>query len=111
VPELGDEVAFWHRGAPAAYSEALDEFLQLEPGVQRWLDASFEPTLQASRRRFEATGTEEGQVMATMLAYVIGDLRTSRRAAILDDFRTSGRILDLFQKGIAELGAALGQRE
>jgi hypothetical protein len=111
VSELGDDVTFWHRSAPAAFTEALDEFLQLEPGVQRWLDASFEPTLQASRRRFEATGTEEGQVMATMLAYVIGDLRTSRRAAILDDFRTSGRILDLFQKGIVELGAALGQRD
>ena len=37
--------------------------------------------------------------MATTLAYVIGDLRTSRRAAILDDFRTSGQILELFKQG------------
>ena len=111
VPEFGDEVAFWHRPAPPAFNDAMDEFLQLEPGVQRWLDASFESTLQASRRRFEATGTEEGQVMATMLAYVIGDLRTSRRAAILEDFRNSGKILDLFQRGMAELAASVAHRD
>ncbi|MGH6692945.1 MAG: hypothetical protein ACREF4_19940, partial [Gammaproteobacteria bacterium] len=66
-------------------------------------EASFEPVLQEHRRRFEATGTEEGTVMAAMLAYVIGDLRTSRRAAILDDFRSNGRILQLFNQGVAEL--------
>jgi hypothetical protein len=43
--------------------------------------------------------------MATTLAYVIGDLRTSRRAAILDDFRTSGQILRLFRQGVEELAA------
>jgi hypothetical protein len=111
VPEFGDDVAFWHRPASEAFTAAMDEFLQLPPGAGRWLDASFEPTLQASRQRFQATGTEEGQVMATMLAYVIGDLRTSRRAAILDDFRTSGRILELFQKGMAELATVVGQRD
>ena len=100
VAVICDEVAFWHRPAPQPFTEALDEFLQLDPGVQRWLDASFEPTLQAARERFEATGTEEGQVMATILAYVIGDLRTSRRAAILEDFRHSGKILDLFKRGL-----------
>ena len=110
VPEFGDEVAFWHRPAPSAFDEALAEFLQLEPGAERWLDPSFESTLQASRHRFEATGTEEGQVMATMLTYVIGDLRTSRRAAILEDFRKSGKILDLFQRGMAELAATVGHR-
>jgi len=111
VPEFGDEVAFWHRPAPSAFDEALDEFLQLEPGAERWLDPAFESTLQASRHRFEATGTEEGQVMATVLTYVIGDLRTSRRAAILEDFRNSGKILDLFQRGMAELAASVGHRE
>jgi len=111
VPEFGDEVAFWHRPAPSAFDEALDEFLQLEPGTEKWLDPAFESTLQASRHRFEATGTEEGQVMATVLTYVIGDLRTSRRAAILEDFRNSGKILDLFQRGMAELAASVGHRE
>jgi hypothetical protein len=108
VPEFGADVTFWHRPAGSDYAAALDEFLTLEAGVQRWHEASFEPELQRFRRRFEATGTEEGRVMATMLAYVIGDLRTSRRAAILDDFRSSGRILELFQQGVAELAAALG---
>ena len=90
-----------------AFTAALDDFLQLEPGVQRWHDASFEPVLQGYRKRFEATGTEEGTVMAATLAYVIGDLRTSRGAAILDEFRTSGQILQLFKQGAAELGHLL----
>ena len=75
--------------------------------AQRWHEASFEPVLQEHRRRFEATGTEEGIVMASTLAYVISDLRTSRRAAILDDFRSNGRILQLFTQGVAELSTAL----
>jgi len=108
VPEFGADVTFWQRPAGAEYSAVLEEFLMLDAGVQRWHEASFEPELQRFRRRFEATGTEEGRVMATMLAYVIGDLRTSRRAAILDDFRSNGHILELFQKGVAELTAALG---
>ncbi len=108
VPELGGDVTFWHRDPAPAFAEALDAFLQLEPGVQRWHEASFEPVLQGHRRRFEALGSEEGDVMATMLTYVIGDLRTSRRAAILDDFRTSGQILELFKQGVAELATALG---
>ncbi|MDH4062998.1 MAG: lytic transglycosylase domain-containing protein [Acidobacteriota bacterium] len=107
VPEFGEDVSFWHRPPAADYAEALDDFLQLEAGVQRWHEASFEPVLQDFRHRFEATGTEEGAVMATTLAYVIGDLRTSRRAAILDDFRTNGRILQLFRQGVAELATAL----
>jgi hypothetical protein len=107
VPEFGDNVTFWHQPASPGFTTALDDFLQLDAGVQRWHEASFEPVLQDFRARFEATGTEEGTVMATMLEYVIGDLRTSRRAAILDDFRTSGHILELFQKGVAELGVVL----
>ena len=79
--------------------------------MQRWHEPAFEPVLQGFRRRFEATGTEEGGVMATTLAYVIGDLRTSRRAAILDDFRTSGHILELFKQGVAELGTLLPASE
>lgn len=107
VAEFGADVSFWHRPAGGDYTAALGEFLQLEPGVQQWHEASFEPVLQKFRRRFEATGTEEGAVMATTLAYVIGDLRTSRRAAILDDFRTNGHILQLFRQGVAELATTL----
>lgn len=107
VPEFGADVTFWQRGPAPAFTAALDDFLQLEPGVQRWHDASFESVLQGYRRRFEATGTEEGDVMASVLAYVIGDLRTSRRAAILEEFRSSGQILQLFRQGAAELGHLL----
>ncbi len=107
VPEFGTDVAFWHRAPNAAFTAALDAFLQLDEGVRRWHEASFEPVLQEHRRRFEATGSEEGIVMASTLAYVISDLRTSRRAAILDDFRSNGQILELFNRGVAELSAAL----
>ena len=110
VPEFGRDVAFWQQPPSDDYAATLDEFLQLESGVQRWHDAAFEPVLQGFRRRFEATDTEEGRVMATMLAYVIGDLRTSRRAAILDDFRTNGHILTLFKQGVNELSVMVRAR-
>jgi hypothetical protein len=108
VPEFGRDVAFWRQPPSEDYAATLDEFLRIESGVQRWHDAAFEPVLQGFRRRFEATDTEEGRVMATMLAYVIGDLRTSRRAAILEEFRTSGKILDLFKQGVSELTTVMG---
>ena len=111
VPEFGADVSFWHRPPSAAFTAALDAFLQLDGGVQRWHEASFEQVLQEHRRRFEATDTEEGIVMASTLAYVISDLRTSRRAAILDDFRSNGRILELFRRGVAELSTALTASE
>jgi hypothetical protein len=107
VPEFGADVSFWHQPPNSAFTAALDAFLQLDAGVKRWHEASFEPVLQTFRRRFEATGSEEGIVMASTLAYVISDLRTSRRAAILDDFRSNGRILQLFQQGVSELTSAL----
>jgi len=66
----------------------------------------------ASRRgfeeRFKDTNTEEGDVMASTLAYVIDDLRTSRRAEILEEFRTSGKILELFTQGVRSKAGGLG---
>ncbi len=103
VEEFGPDVSFWHRPATPSFAAALDEFVRLEAGLERWHEASFEGTLRRFQKRFEDTGTEEGAVMATTLRYVIGDLRTSRRAAILSEFRTNGRILNLFQRGLAEL--------
>ena len=108
VREFGDDVSFWHRPPAQAYADTLEALLQVESGVERWHEASFEPVLQDFRKRFAGTGTVEGQVMATTLAYVIGDLRTSRRAAILDDFRTNGRILELFRRGVEELASTIG---
>jgi hypothetical protein len=48
--------------------------------------------------------------MAATLAYVIDDLRMSRRTAILDDFRTNGSIVGLFQRGVQELNGNLPGR-
>jgi hypothetical protein len=107
VPEFGRDVSFWHRPADPRFAAALDEFLRIDVPVQRWHEASFETTLRTFQDRFENTASEEGSVMATTLAYVIGDLRTSRRAAILEDFRTSGRILELFRRGVEEIGATI----
>ena len=107
VPELGADVSFWHRPPTRAYATVLNEFIRLDATVQRWHDPAFEPTLRNFKRRFEDTETEEGTIMAATLEFLIDDLRTSRRAAILDDFRTSGKILDLFTRGTRELGLIL----
>ena len=107
IPEFGPDVSFWHHPADPAYAAVLDDFVRLDAGVEEWHKASFAATLKGFQERFEATGTEEGTVMATMLAYVLSDLTTSRRAAILEEFRSSGRIMRLFQEGVRELAAAL----
>ena len=107
IPEFGADVSFWHRPASPAYAAVLNKFVRLDANVQRWHEPSFEPTLRGFKERFDSTNTEEGTVMATTLAYVIDDLRMSRRATILEEFRTSGRILRLFQQGVRELAAAL----
>jgi hypothetical protein len=107
VKTFGEDVSFWHRPPTPAYAAALNDFLRIESGIERWHEADFERTLRTFQDRFEATRTEEGSVMATVLAYVISDLRTSRRAAILEEFRTSDRIIDLFKKGVEELGVTI----
>ena len=103
VKEFGPDVSFWHRPPSERYSSVLNDFLRLEATVRRWHQPAFRATLTDFQERFERTETEEGTVMATTLAYVISDLRTSRRAAILEDFRTNRKILSLFQRGMREL--------
>ncbi len=107
VEEFGPDVTFWHQPAPPEYAVLLNQFVRLDANVQEWHQESFEATLQGFRERFEATGTEEGTIMATALAYVIGDLRSSRRAGILNEFRSSNRILRLFHEGLRELRRTL----
>ena len=107
VAEFGADVSFWQRPASPAYATVLNDFVRLDGSVQRWHEPSFQSTLRGFQERFDGTNTEEGTVMATTLAYVIGDLSTSRRPAILNEFRTSPRILRLFQQGVRELAAAL----
>lgn len=107
VKTFGEDVSFWHRPPTPEYAAALNDFLRIESGIERWHTVEFETTLRAFQERFERTNTEEGSVMATTLAYVISDLRTSRRAAILEEFRNSGRILELFRQGAEELGVTI----
>ena len=103
VEEFGPDVSFWHRPPPAGFVAVLEEFVRLEPGVERWHEPAFAATLRDFQRRFAATGTEEGTVMSTTLRFIIGSLRTSRRAEILADFRNSTQIERLFQRGLTAL--------
>ena len=105
VEEFGPDVSFWRRPPPAEFVAVLDEFVRLDPGVERWHDPAFETTLLDFQRRFAATATEEGTVMVTTLRYIGDALRRSRRAKILAEFRTSDHIDRLFQQGLAELRA------
>ena len=71
-----------------------------------WDDPAFAPVLRAFQRRFAETKTEEGSVMATVLAYVIDETYSSRRGAILVEFRNSTDVQRLFVRGLAERAAA-----
>ncbi len=106
VAEFGPDVSFWHRPADPAYAAVLNDFVRIPASVKRWHEPSFEPTLRGFQTRFEETRTEEGTIMVTALAYVIQDLRTSRRGAILEEFRTSERVRQLFDRGVRELAAS-----
>ena len=108
MPEFGPDVSFWHRPAPPDYAAVLNEFVRLDVPVERWYEPGFERTIQDFRARFEATSSEEGTIMASVLGYLLQDLRTSRRAAILNEFRDSDRIRRLFDRGRRELAAGGG---
>ena len=105
VEEFGADVSFWRRPASEEYWAALAAFLSLDASLDEWQDPLFAVTLEDFREWFAATGTEEGTVMATMLGFVIQDLTGSRRGAILDEFRSSERVLELFERGVRDLGA------
>jgi hypothetical protein len=107
VADFGADVAFWHRPPGTAYARALDEFLHLDRPLRDWdTPALIVPVLRDYQRRFQATRTEEGGVMATVLAYVLEDIETSPRFAILDDFRTNPSVLELFGQALLGRGAA-----
>jgi hypothetical protein len=78
----------------------LRDLLSLDATPEQWDDPSFEPVLKDYERRFKDTDTEEGSVMATLFAYVRDDLYASRRGAILTEFRTSDRLLRLFDRAV-----------
>jgi hypothetical protein len=105
VPEFGPDVAFWRRPASPAYLAVLDDFMRLEPGVERWDNPAFRPVLGDFKRRFRETNTEEGVVMETVLAYAMDQAYTSRRRTLLAEYRTSEKVRSLVERGVVELDA------
>jgi len=106
VPEFGRDVSFWHRPPSPAFTSVLNEFLRLDSETDRWDDRAFEAVLRGFERRFRDTNTEEGRIMATVLAYAIEENYLSRRGAILAEFRTSDEIRRLFDRGLLALGTS-----
>ena len=105
VAAFGRDVAFWHRPPSRKYAALLDEFVQLEVSPDEWDGPAFDDVLEEFRRRFAATQTEEGLVMATTLAYAMQDRRTSGQQEILADFRSSDDVRELFDRARRERDA------
>jgi hypothetical protein len=92
---FGEDVSFWARPAPAKYTKLLDQLVSLDAPPEAWDTRAFSTTLKSFERRFRDTQTEEGTIMATVLAYV-RDEASSRRRDILAEFRKSEAIANLF---------------
>jgi hypothetical protein len=105
VREFGADVAFWRRPPGPSYLAILDEFISLAPGAERWDEPGFAPVLADFRRRFKETNTEEGAVMDVVLAYAMDQAYTSSRRMLLAEYRSSGRVRSLIERGVVELDA------
>jgi hypothetical protein len=105
VSEFGADVAFWRRPANPSYTAVLDDFLRLDPGVEQWDDPSFQPVLMDFKRRFQETRTEEGDVMATVLAYAMDQAYASPRRTLLTEYRTNEKVRSLIERGVQEIEA------
>jgi len=103
VADFGPDVAFWRRPPTAAYAAVLDAFTRLAPGPEQWDDPSFAPVLSDFKRRFSETNTEEGQVMETVLSYVMDQAYTSGRRKLLVEFRRDDQVRRLIDSGLVEL--------
>jgi hypothetical protein len=102
VKALGPDVSFWHRAASASYTAALNDFVRLHLPLETWDTPAILPVLEDFERRFQLTRTEEGDVMATVLAYVRDDIRTGGRDALLTEFRSSPAIDSLFGDAVRQ---------
>jgi hypothetical protein len=100
VAELGRDVAFWNKPASTAYETALNDFVRLDATPAQWDHPAFDATLAAFERRFRASKTQEGIVMATVLGYVRSETATSGRRNILSEFRASDHIRDMFDQAV-----------
>jgi hypothetical protein len=102
VKEFGADVTFWHRPPAASYAGVLNDFVRLDAAGDEWDSDAFEATLRAFQKRFAGTRTEEGTIMATVLAYAIDETYSSRRGAILAEFRQSDQVRELFGRAVVE---------
>ena len=102
VRAFGPDVSFWHRLPNAKYTAALTDFLALNVAPERWDDGSLVPVLRGFERRFRETKSEEGTVMATVLAFVIDDAESSGRREILAAFRADENIHSLFDQALLQ---------
>jgi hypothetical protein len=102
VRALGADVSFWHRAPNARYTAALADFLAIDAAPDKWDDGSLVPVLRAFEKRFRESKSEEGTVMATVLAFVIDDAESSGRRAILEAFRADESIHTLFDQALLQ---------
>jgi len=102
IEAFGPDVSFWHRPPDSAFAAVLEEFVALDRPYREWERPSFLPVLEEFRKKFEATESEEGRIMATVLAYVKEIHRSSRQGEILAEYRSSDRIERLFHQAVAE---------
>jgi hypothetical protein len=102
--QFGEDVSFWHRPATPEFQAILGEFLSLKATPDEWDAPGFDRVLSGFRSRFRETGTEEGAVMDAVLGYVMQEMPMTRR--VLNEFRNSGEVRDLFQKGVARRALA-----
>jgi hypothetical protein len=105
VSDFGPDVSFWHRPADPAYATVLNDFVRLEMQPESWDDPAFDGVLRAFQKRFAETNSEEGHVMATAIAYVLGQTSSTRR--IMTEYRGDSRVQTLFQRALREREAAL----
>jgi hypothetical protein len=103
VAAFGPDVAFWRHPPSPSYAAVLADFMRLPPGPERWDDPAFAPVLADFKRRFRETNTEEGGVMETVLAYAMDQAYTSPRRTLLSEFRHSGEVRQLIERGVVEL--------
>jgi len=106
--EFGPDVAFWRRPPGPSYLAVLNDFMHLDAGPEQWDDPAFAPVLEAFKRRFRETNTEEGVVMETALAYTMDQAYTSSRRTLLSEFRRSEHVRQLIERGVIELEAWRG---
>jgi hypothetical protein len=102
VRAFGPDVSFWHRPANAKYAAALTDFLSIDARPERWDDGSLTPFLREFEKRFRDTKSEEGSVMATVLAFVIADAESSGRREILSAFRADENVHSLFDRALLQ---------